>query len=1022
MESIVITRTWNQNAQVRVDNLSGTVFCGEAGAHTFEIIGQNGTETVQITGTITARALLSNGVTEVINGSLADGKALVTLTGVCYSVPGRIVISIFSEEDGKNICIYCGVGTVFRTTSDQVAYPSAAIPDIQELIDELQEAIDEVPADIAAIEAAGADQIAAVAAKGAEVIGSIPQDYSTLSSDVSDLKSEISVLEGYAHDTIVDGQYVNYGSGSIATFSGLHYVAFPVSQGMKFKYSYTIASPDNRGLAFYDENGAYISGLRTISTEQIVTVPDGAVLCKATVSTEDEILFIDNNAGMESTTDKIYDLIEKNTGSKVLSLSANCFYRNSGSTMPTTAKSFVSPINAFCAKSDCKAGDYFTMNAFYNGHSSALLWAFYDDNGDKISDSGLSGNYTARWEVIQAPEGARYVFFNGRTSSTITEVVFVRGKYIPKVISDLYDLKTVLEPSASSSDVGKFMKVKKIEDGKVTEYEFGEASGSASIDDTAGYGDTDKVWSANKSLSEVDNIKDIFANYATVIEGFDYLNISITEGKYASYASASLVGFAGLNVVEFDVSHVAKFKYIYTVETPDNRGLHFVDKNNNYISGYQTLATVQDITVPSGAVKCYATAANEHQISVYDIYAGDAPVELLKNQATYTDRTSGGITYTWNSNHTKCTVSGERSGTSFDQMAGSSSALPTGMEAGKKYQFKFSAINDKITFTLLLYKDGSNTSNKTITTTQVYQIPSWVTGLVARLQVNGSGTVVNETIDCPEIWTVPEQKSVIDRINDLENAVYTDNTENPLSYIRRDAGLLSIFHTVGCIGDSLASGAAAYKDGNTIKYADNYDFSWGQCLARLTGNTYYNFSKGGLSTRTWLASSYASECFDGNHKCDMYFIGLGQNDKNSSIPVGTTADIDLEDYTQNEDTYCGNFGKIIQMVREQVPKAPIFVFIDPAPPMDDQSYNNVVPGICALFENIWIIDLKTYARQLLTESSQIAGSQLRSGHYSALGYQQIAFIIATYVDWIVRNNISAFSQVEFIQENKEWTT
>ena len=35
----------------------------------------------------------------------------------------------------------------------------------------------------------------------------------------------------------------------------------------------------------------------------------------------------------------------------------------------------------------------------------------------------------------------------------------------------------VLEPAATSSDVGKFLKAKTVSDGKVTEYEFGSASG-----------------------------------------------------------------------------------------------------------------------------------------------------------------------------------------------------------------------------------------------------------------------------------------------------------------------------------------------------------------------------------------------------------------------------------------------------------------------------------------------------------------------------------------------------------------
>ena len=315
---------------------------------------------------------------------------------------------------------------------------------------------------------------------------------------------------------------------------------------------------------------------------------------------------------------------------------------------------------------------------------------------------------------------------------------------------------------------------------------------------------------------------------------------------------------------------------------------------------------------------------------------------------------------------------------------------------------------NKYSFAIKIKRAVARTAKKNDDTLQIkrdgtlYLVPlSSIQYLSIRMIVPSSVTAVNETIDCPEIYTIPDVKSLRDDVNDLKDAAFGSAT-NPLAYIRRDAGFLSVFHTVGCIGDSLASGACACKESGTVHYIDLYPFSWGQCLARLTGNTYHNFSKGGLSTRSWLTSSYATECFDGNHKCDAYFIGLGQNDKNGSLPVGTAADINLSDYSLNADTYCGNMGRIIQKLQEMQPKAPIFVFIDPNPPQGDTSYNAVICDIVELFSNVWIIDLYTYARDLFTNPANIIGSQYRSGHYSALGYQEIAFVIATYTDWIIR--------------------
>lgn len=75
-------------------------------------------------------------------------------------------------------------------------------------------------------------------------------------------------------------------------------------------------------------------------------------------------------------------------------------------------------------------------------------------------------------------------------------------------VTTLSEAIAILEPAASASDVGKFLKAKTVADGKVTEYEFGEASGGgAEIDDTAGHGDTTVVWSAGKTYDEIEKVK-----------------------------------------------------------------------------------------------------------------------------------------------------------------------------------------------------------------------------------------------------------------------------------------------------------------------------------------------------------------------------------------------------------------------------------------------------------------------------------------------------------------------------------
>lgn len=254
-------------------------------------------------------------------------------------------------------------------------------------------------------------------------------------------------------------------------------------------------------------------------------------------------------------------------------------------------------------------------------------------------------------------------------------------------------------------------------------------------------------------------------------------------------------------------------------------------------------------------------------------------------------------------------------------------------------------------------------------------------------------------------------------INKKTEAVYKyvkGSTTNPLFKIDNRPMFIDCFLTVGCIGDSMSSGESYYDDdGNgASRLVDIYQHSWGQYLARMTGNTYYNFSKGGLSTKTWLASEYATQCFDGSHNCTAYIIGLGQNDKNAGYTIGTSADIDLTDYNNNADTFYGSYGKIIQKIQELVPKAKIFVVTDPLDGVENAGYNTAIRAMETIFDNVYVVDIRLYGRN--TYYSGLISKSSRGGHYNAIAYRLMASIIGSYISWIIENNPLEFKAIEFI--------
>ena len=195
MEPRTFERTWIQGQTPKIDDLSEFAFQGESSADTFIIDGKTASgSAVNITGTIIGVYLGENNNMVPLAGAISNGKAIVTLEDTCYKIPGKFVLSIYAVNGTQTICIYSGIGYMFRTQSARVAYPSKAIPDIQELLDNADAVISDVNAAVEAAQSESVEIIESIESKGAETLESIPDDYTALSNDVSDLKTAMEEL------------------------------------------------------------------------------------------------------------------------------------------------------------------------------------------------------------------------------------------------------------------------------------------------------------------------------------------------------------------------------------------------------------------------------------------------------------------------------------------------------------------------------------------------------------------------------------------------------------------------------------------------------------------------------------------------------------------------------------------------------------------------------------------------------------------------------------------------------------
>ena len=131
---------------------------------------------------------------------------------------------------------------------------------------------------------------------------------------------------------------------------------------------------------------------------------------------------------------------------------------------------------------------------------------------------------------------------------------------------------------------------------------------------------------------------------------------------------------------------------------------------------------------------------------------------------------------------------------------------------------------------------------------------------------------------------------------------------------------MSLFETIGVIGDSWASGQVTLTSDTTPH--DNFPVSWVQIGARKYGYTGTNFSHGGLTTRTWLTHSRGLTLLNSETAKNLYICALGINDNAhvSSYPIGT-----VEDIEGGADTFYGNYGKIIKAIQEKAPNAKICI-------------------------------------------------------------------------------------------------
>lgn len=166
-----------------------------------------------------------------------------------------------------------------------------------------------------------------------------------------------------------------------------------------------------------------------------------------------------------------------------------------------------------------------------------------------------------------------------------------------------------------------------------------------------------------------------------------------------------------------------------------------------------------------------------------------------------------------------------------------------------------------------------------------------------------------------------------------------------------DSMSFSMFERWGVIGDSFASGV--YYDISKGALDNHLQKSWGQILARKSGNACVNFSMGGLYCGNWLTNNDRGLPFLLRESAkELYIVALGINDvgRLSGVqPLGSISDIH-SDFSQNPNTFYGNYGKIIGNIKNHAPKAKIIMSTIPYNGENAMIINNAIIAIAQHFE------------------------------------------------------------------------
>lgn len=196
---------------------------------------------------------------------------------------------------------------------------------------------------------------------------------------------------------------------------------------------------------------------------------------------------------------------------------------------------------------------------------------------------------------------------------------------------------------------------------------------------------------------------------------------------------------------------------------------------------------------------------------------------------------------------------------------------------------------------------------------------------------------------------------------------------------------ISMIEDMGICGDSYSAGQVALS--NPLREITNKNLSWGKVLGRRFGIDVSIFAKGGVTAKTWYTNNECLPLLLSQPQKKLYVISLGHNEAYFNYTIGTIESL-VGSYENYPDTFIGNYGKIIERIKDYAPNAMFILLRQSKPYADLNNGKDINNAISALGEHYNLPVFDPEEDNLFTSSEWI--TNMSRSHPLYVGYAGMA--------------------------------